>query len=94
MDLLIHPISFLFSVMIMLGYLIFSTMVAFDKKHITQNATLLLRICVVLCGQGACLVILSLLQSLINVQTIQSTSVISTILFSYYLGADSFASAI
>jgi hypothetical protein len=38
------------SVMIMLGYLLFSSLVSFDKAHITKNATFLLRIVVVLCG--------------------------------------------
>jgi hypothetical protein len=53
-----------------------------------------MRVCVFLLGQGACMVVLSLMQELINVQTIQSSSVIATIIFSYYLGADSFTTAV
>ena len=44
-------------------------------------------------GQGACLVLFSCMQALMNLQTIQSSHVIATCCISYYLGTNSFIDA-
>ena len=79
---------------IMAGQLLCAMMVEYDHKHIRENSKALLFSVCVLSGQGSIMVILACLQSLLNSQTIQSSAVVCTCIFSYYLGGDSFIDAL
>ena len=80
--------------MVAVGQLLAVALVVYDHEHVRDNSQLYLLLVCLLSGQGSIMVILSILQSLLNTQTIQSTAVISTCIFSYYLGADSFIQSI
>jgi len=67
-----------------------AVMVSYDHEKIAQNPAWMLGMICVAGGQGACLVLFSCMQALMNLQTIQSSHVIATCCVSYYLGADSF----
>ena len=77
-------------VLIVLGQMATTLMIASEHEKIKENSALVLGSICILAGQGSCLVLLSCLQALMNMQTIQASHVISTCLVSYYLGADSF----
>ena len=81
-------------VLIMIGQLLTIALVEYDHSNIKNNSELLLLIVCISSGQGSILVILACLESLLNSQTIQSSAVICTCIFAYYLGADSFLDAI
>ena len=48
----------------------------------------------VISGQGACLIVLSAIQSMLNFHTIVCSQVICTLLIGYFIGSDSLLSAI
>lgn len=80
--------------LIMFAQLMTVFMVKSERESITKNSYALLFAIIICAGQGSCMVLLSVMQALLNMQTIQSTSVISTCIFSYYLGSDSFLAAV
>ena len=77
-------------IFIVLGLMMTALMVSSEHDKIKENPAWMLGTICALSGQGACMVLLACLQALMNLQTIQASHVISTCLFSYYLGADSF----
>ena len=60
-----------------------------DSKHIADNSKEYLFAVSVMSGQGACLVLLAVLQALMNMQTILASGVLTTVLISYFLAGDS-----
>ena len=69
-------------------------MVSSEHQHIKDNPAWVLATICILVGQGSCMVLYASLQALMNLQTIQASHVISTCLFAYYMGADTFIMAL
>jgi hypothetical protein len=76
--------------LITIALLLTSALVESESSKVAQNSKLLLFVVCLLSGQGACLVLLSSLQALMNQQTVLASAVISGIIISYFLGGDSF----
>ena len=77
-------------IMIVAGQMLTVMMISTEHQKIKDNPTWVLGTICAVAGQGSCLVLFACLQALMNMQTIQSSHVISTCLMAYYLGADSF----
>jgi len=77
-------------IMIVAGQMLTVMMISTEHEKIKNNPTWVLGTICAVAGQGSCLVLFACLQALMNMQTIQSSHVISTCLMAYYLGADSF----
>ena len=65
-------------------------LVTTEHEKIKENPTWVLGSICVLVGQGSCLLLLSVMQALMNLMTIQASHVITTCCFAYYLGADTY----
>ena len=60
-----------------------------DRRHITENPETTLFVISFFSGQGACLVLLSVIQALLNMQTTLASVVVACTTFSYFFAAES-----
>ena len=80
--------------LIVAGQMMSAMLISSEHQHIKDNPAWVLATICILVGQGSCMVLLSSLQALMNLQTIQASHVISTCLFAYYMAADTFIMAV
>ena len=77
------------TLLVIASFVLTNELIKGDHEHIKENPESTLFVISFISGQGACLVLLAVIQALLNMQTVLASAVVCSTIFGYFFAAES-----